>query len=449
MVPAVWSGALREHRRVLYDLTAFDAAISHRFSFRTIAVFCAPRYSRVSKFVRHDFAFIDESTGPEILAVTLEEPKGGYWRYLQQSSEDRDPDSVHMFLTELNDRVRSKKDISLPYLAPPPSSEYLLELLRRLGLPRVDGPFVLLFAISMPKQDIWNAKAYAFIHMIDEMFSDLANSRGSIERLFDTIKAMHEKFPHGRPADLEGRTTFLAEKTREPISQRFFRMQQARPITFAQFMAVYNTDSDRDIKVVMTLHGVNTFGKWQKDITPWLGLLGWIHMPLDYAKYPSSIIDVAMFLMGRTREHLMQQFRDSYGEITTDAEMSPYKDHVVVIAHSFGTKVVADSLVRYSNLMNFERFIFCGSIVDADFDWNDHLTAGRIQGVLNEYGSNDVWTRAYRSIRRTNIAGVEGFTHPPQGIVNRQRKVTHSDWFNRLQFSKVWVPYLQTGDSPP
>src|SRR6266566_2401486 len=93
--------------RVLEDLAAFDVAISERFRFRTIAVLCTDEASEVSsRFVRNEFALIDELTGPEILAVSLEEPRGGYWQYLNQGAEssEHDPHSVHEVLAELNRR---------------------------------------------------------------------------------------------------------------------------------------------------------------------------------------------------------------------------------------------------------------------------------------------------------------------------------------------------------
>ena len=220
-------------------------------------------------------------------------------------------------------------------------------------------------------------------------------------------------------------------------------------LTFDRLLAIYNSASDNEIKIVVTLHGINTHGTWQKQITPWMGLQGWIHLPLDYGKYPANVVDWASFLAGHTRARLLHLIRDTYDEIKHDAAYNCYIDHVAVIAHSFGSKIVADSLTRYEHLLRFEKFIFCGSIVNADYDWDSLLKAGRIKGVLNEYGWHDSWTRAYRSLRHREIAGVTGFTSHSPMIVNRFRQVTHSDWFNRLQFETVWVPYLRTGLPPP
>src|SRR5262249_13253288 len=200
-------------------------------------------------------------------------------------------------------------------------------------------------------------------------------------------------------------------------------------LPFDRLLATYNSANDNEIKLVITVHGINTRGAWQKDITPWMCSQGLIHLPIDYGPYPTNAVEWALFLGGHTRERHLHLIRSAYEKIKYDVAYSRFIDRVAVIAHSFGTKIVADSLLRYQHLLHFEKFIFCGSIVDADYDWDSLLKAGRIKGVLNEYGYRDTWTRAYTAIRRRDMAGVTGFKCGSPKIVNRLRQVTHSDWF--------------------
>ena len=98
--------------RVLEDLTAFNDALFHRFRFKTLALFATTRETeRATAFVKTEFPFIDELSGPEILAVTLEEPRGGYWRYLRGSGERPAPDSIHALLDEANRSASTKKSL--------------------------------------------------------------------------------------------------------------------------------------------------------------------------------------------------------------------------------------------------------------------------------------------------------------------------------------------------
>jgi len=237
--------------RVLEDLAAFDAAISERFNFKTIVLFCTDRSAQFSsRFVQREFAFIDKLTGPEILAVTLEEPKGGYWRYLHEDVTADDPDhrSVHTLLTELNRRVTTKEDISresLPYreLPQPPSRGDLREVLGRLDLPILDAPFLLLFAVPMRDRIIWNAQAYAVIDLNDASFAEPGFVHVMIEAVFSAVYATHAGLSQYRTGD--ERTSAIAKllSAKSPMLQ----VLKPPPVTMGQFVAVYNTRTDADV----------------------------------------------------------------------------------------------------------------------------------------------------------------------------------------------------------
>jgi hypothetical protein len=442
--------------RVLEDLAAFNDAISDRFHFRTIALFCTPHHTAASAFVRREFDLIDNITGSQILAVTLEEPHGGYWRYLQQLviRGDDDPESVHRLFAKR--AIRSKEDllagtVNFDEEDTSPSAGYLQELSRKMGLRSMEGSFVMLFTVPDQDRDIWKAQAYAVLNLEDRLFANRESGRALLEAICHAIYATHDVAARQRITNAsEWQQIVHSMIERTPVNRQYLvGLVDAPLLSFGHFVALYNARDRKDIKIIMTLHGINTYGKWQKDITPWIGMLGWIHWPLDFGKYPGGFLDAVGFLTGRTPERLLQTFRDTYGNIKVDKDCTDYSDRIAVIAHSFGTKIVADSLSRYGHLMSFERVIFCGSIVDATFDWRAYLGNKRIQGLLNEHGSYDIWTRVYSRLRGQRIAGVAGFQGAPPSVVNRTRKVTHSDWFNRQHFTQVWAPYLKTGVPPP
>src|SRR5260370_35691176 len=61
-----------------------------------------------------------------------------------------------------------------------------------------------------------------------------------------------------------------------------------------------------------------------------------------------------------------------------------------VIAHSFGTYVVGNALMKYDEL-RFDRIVLCGSILPSDFDSSSLIDSGRFNAVLNECGLKYVW----------------------------------------------------------
>lgn len=103
------------------------------------------------------------------------------------------------------------------------------------------------------------------------------------------------------------------------------------------------------VQTVITIHGIKTRGKWQKDITPFLQ--NFIHEPLDFGNFLA-----VQLARTKSRNAKVEFFRDEYTRI---ARSDPYPS---IIAHSFGTYIVATAMERYPEI-RFDRIIFCGSIV--------------------------------------------------------------------------------------
>jgi hypothetical protein len=281
--------------RVLEDLTAFNDAISDRFDFRTIALFCTPHRTAASAFVRREFYFIDKITGSQILAITLEEPHGGYWRYLQQLAirEDDDPESVHGLIAKR--AIRSKEDLLLGNVDfeeedTSPSAGYLQALSRKMGLRSIEGSFVLLLTVPDQDRDIWKAQAYAVLNLEDRFFANERSGRALLEAICGAIYATHDVAARQKITNAsEWQQIVHSMMARSPLNRQYrVGLVDAPLLSFGHFVALYNARDRNDIEIIMTLHGINTYGKWQKDITPWIGMQGWIHWPLDFAKYPGG-----------------------------------------------------------------------------------------------------------------------------------------------------------------
>jgi len=67
-----------------------------------------------------------------------------------------------------------------------------------------------------------------------------------------------------------------------------------------------------------------------------------------------------------------------------------------IIAHSFGTYVVAE-ILREKFTMQAERVIFCGSVLRYDFPFEQ--IDGRFKGeIINEVGTADPWPALAESV---------------------------------------------------
>jgi pimeloyl-ACP methyl ester carboxylesterase len=94
-----------------------------------------------------------------------------------------------------------------------------------------------------------------------------------------------------------------------------------------------------------------------------------------------------------------------------------------IIAHSFGTYVVARSLEVYG--IQFDRIVFCGSIVRRDYPWSKVLDRDLARHVLNDYGRIDVWAWIAEWVARdAGQSGLRGFEDHADGrIIQREPRV--------------------------
>jgi hypothetical protein len=192
--------------------------------------------------------------------------------------------------------------------------------------------------------------------------------------------------------------------------------------------------------VVMSLHGIRTRGTWQKELAPELSRHGWVTAPLDYGFFGAIGL-----LLPWARRKRVDWLRDEYSRSCTQLGCS----RPSIIAHSFGTYLVARSIEVYE--LQFDRIIFCGSIVRRDFPWSEVFSRDLVRHVLNDYGRLDVWARiAEWVVQDAGQSGLEGFKDNAGGrVVQREHAAfRHSDYFYLKNYQDNWVPFLR-GETPP
>jgi pimeloyl-ACP methyl ester carboxylesterase len=192
-------------------------------------------------------------------------------------------------------------------------------------------------------------------------------------------------------------------------------------------------------RMVITLHGIRTRGTWQKDLDSELAQCGLVPKSLDYGFFRALRL-----VIPSSRLKQIEWFRDKY----TDIRAENQGEKPSVVAHSFGTFLVASALDLYPEI-ELEQVIFCGSIVDRSFEWSRIVEAGRIKRLLNDCGSQDLWVKvAGWVIKEGGASGAYGFKDKAGGRLRERHhpQFRHSDYFYRLNFQRNWIPFLKGGD---
>jgi hypothetical protein len=154
-------------------------------------------------------------------------------------------------------------------------------------------------------------------------------------------------------------------------------------------------------KVLVSLHGINTRGTWQKDLCPFVSEKGWKYYPLDYGHFA-----VCKFLLPFTHRYKLEWFRKAINHINAENPNALPS----IIVHSFGSLILARALENYHDL-KFDKVILTGSIIPIDYPWNKKITSGQVSYVRNLFGKADIWSNLAAKIPwlKTGNSGAKGF----------------------------------------
>jgi len=119
---------------------------------------------------------------------------------------------------------------------------------------------------------------------------------------------------------------------------------------------------------------------------------------------------------------------------------------ISVIAHSFGSYIVAEILLRNPDI-SLKRLILCGSVVAEKFDW--FRVKGQVEGVaINDCGSRDIWPVFAKSITwGYGPTGTYGFK--VDSVEDRVHPFRHSDYFTDTFVRRFSLPVLRSGEAVP
>ena len=154
---------------------------------------------------------------------------------------------------------------------------------------------------------------------------------------------------------------------------------------------------------VITIHGMNTRGAWQKRIST----------VFQDALVRYKAVDYGMFRGGVLTWGAQRKVADEIEEAVFEQQREVPDGPHGVIAHSFGTLCLGYALKSRPSL-KLDRICLVGAILERNFPWEDIRQRQQVSSVLLEKGGADRWPRiaeCWLSHRGAGASGREGFEH--------------------------------------
>lgn len=188
---------------------------------------------------------------------------------------------------------------------------------------------------------------------------------------------------------------------------------------------------------IISVHGINTIGEWQDDLSLWVQEAGYFTARVGYEKIffkaplPSQRNEVVRRI-GTTYE----RFRERGLPVS-------------VIAHSYGSCALGYFLLRNPSAQ-LHGIVLYGSILSRKFPWAMCAEREQLRHVLLEIGTADwlPWMArlALPFFGQVGLGGACGFKSAPECVYTaRYPGVRHSDLQTPAHFTRVWIPFISDG----
>lgn len=180
--------------------------------------------------------------------------------------------------------------------------------------------------------------------------------------------------------------------------------------------------------VIVTIHGINTFGQWQDRLT---SLVAAARPDARVVNYKYGLFSIIRFFIPLARDLVTRKFR---AELKSLAAQHPGATFHLV-AHSFGTHIAAWGLYRMKKeeRPKIGTVILAGSVLKPDFPWSALLEDGSVERVINDCGLDD-WVLVLNQavVLFTGMAGRIGFVGMTSNrFRNRWFRGGHSHYFEK------------------
>ena|GEM_PF-2915901 len=201
---------------------------------------------------------------------------------------------------------------------------------------------------------------------------------------------------------------------------------------------------NRPHHLVITVHGIRTYGNWQADLK---GLLEAAEPGITVLNYQYGYFSSLAFLVPPLRWMVAWRFRRFFAHAI---ESVPEGSRIDVVAHSFGTYLVASAVPKVPRTRQLHTILLAGSVLRPAYPWFRYQQAGCLRRVVNECGWDDtVLVLCQSTALMMGMAGRVGFQGMVGGqLLNRYYRCGHGGYFDREHrlMRENWVPILTTED---
>lgn len=195
-------------------------------------------------------------------------------------------------------------------------------------------------------------------------------------------------------------------------------------------------------KVLYSVHGIETNGTWQSELSESLNLE---EQKLEHLQHQYAFFPVLSFMFPPLRWIEVNRFKQ---ELEFLSDKFPGAE-VTLIGHSFGTYLIAKSLdkINQAKTPKFSKIILCGSVIKGSFNWESIIKKHNIKYILNDCSLSDFPLILSQALAiGLGMAGRSGFKRKYGGvIINRYFEGGHSDFFTQDIFNS-WDEFIVNGD---
>ena len=195
--------------------------------------------------------------------------------------------------------------------------------------------------------------------------------------------------------------------------------------------------------LIIPIHGIQTHADWISNITLLASTSGWAVAPFYYGYQGVTVLG-----NDKEKDRIVQMLREWISSVKLH-----WDGPISIIAHSFGTYITAKYLLVAKDLIpDIDAIIFCGSIVNANFDWDSIFDRVAVGSVLNTISEMDEWVKFMPEggvplLAKDALFGQGGYTGFASRHANLKqissKLLSHNNIFKPDVILGQWLPFLR------
>lgn len=190
--------------------------------------------------------------------------------------------------------------------------------------------------------------------------------------------------------------------------------------------------------ILITIHGIRTKGAWQKEIKSHISKHS---NNFEFFSIQYGYFSLFSFLLPIARQITLKNVNLHIEKVINEN----LDKKIYIIAHSFGSYLIANFLSQYANNKKIELLILSGSVLHQN-SLKDYDLQSKAKKIINDCGIQDKVLMANKMfVWGLGDSGRIGLTTANSStICNRYFIGGHSLYFQKEFYTKYWLPHLLT-----